>query len=133
MSRNFPLMLRKEVVRHLKANETLVALTDGRIYGEQPPARPKWPFIRFGVPVSTPYEASDFDGSEHDVIIHAFARGPGMDACSTLCRALERALDDFDPVSFSTLDADWTNTQIIQDGDEADCWHGLISFHFTTV
>jgi hypothetical protein len=129
MPTDYSLELRKQVVAHLIATPALTALVSAsRIYGEQPPADPVWPFIRYGLAVSGPYEATGpLSGSAHRVTIHAFAHGPYTDAVLNIAKQIVAAMYTFQPVQ-SLIDMQWVGTQVFRDTDEADGYHAAVEF-----
>lgn len=134
MAADHSLDLRIAVVKTLKNDAQIATITEGRVH-DTPPARVLWPFVRYGMPLTMPYEASCWSGSEHDVTIHAFATGASTDAVATLAKAVVRVLDDadlpLDPLGLVGLD--WVRTQVIRDTEEADGWHAIIQFTCQTV
>lgn len=133
--RDHVLALREAVVSHLLGNAAVQALVGERVYGEEVPATPVWPFVRYGLPTGANYEASGWDGKDHDLMLHAFAHGPGMDKCSELASAIETAMleDSGLPlVGVGLVGISFVRTQIIRDSDEAGAYHAIIQFTATT-
>lgn len=129
------LSLRKAVVKHLLADAAVRALVNDRVYGEEAPAKPQWPFVRYGLPIDGLYEASGWDGKEHDLTLHAFARGPGMDDCSTLATAIQTAMSEdsgLPLVGIGLVGITFLRTQIVRDSDEKGAYHAIIQFTATT-
>lgn len=135
-TKDHSLILRKGIVAHLKADAGLTALIPAaNIYGEQPPAKPKWPFIRYGLPVTTPERFDCYVGGEHAVTIHSFAKGPGTDDILDLRAAIIASLDDAeielpldtDEGAKVTLIAH-TLSNLIRDTDEAGAYHDIHNF-----
>lgn len=129
MPTDYSLEVRKQVVAHLKGYAPLTDLVSAaRIYGEQPPADPDWPFIRYGLGIAGPYEATGpLEGSTHRVTLHAFSHGPYTDAIHAIARQVVAAMYTFQPVQ-SLLDMQWAGTQILRDTDEANAYHAVIEF-----
>ena len=129
MPQDYSLEVRKQIVAHLIATPALTALVSAaRIYGEQPPADPDWPFIRYGLGIAGPYEATGpLEGSTHRVTLHAFSHGPYTDAIHAIARQVVAAMYAFQPVQ-SLLDMQWAGTQILRDTDEANAYHAVIEF-----
>lgn len=127
---DFSLDVRKAVVAHLRADPQLTALVpSARVYGEQPAeAVPDWPFIRYGYPIATPWEATCYDGSENRVTIHAFASGPGTDAVATIAKRVVAAMSSFEPALFQDFGRGWIGTTILPDGEEPEKLHAVIEF-----
>ncbi len=132
MAKDHSLLLRKGIVNHLKANATLVALVpSARIYGEQPPAEPAWPFIRYGLPSVTPDRFDCYEGGTHAVTIHAFANGPYTDSILTIRAAIIAALDDASiaitgDAGVTLIRHDLSN--LIRDTEEAGAYHDIHQF-----
>lgn len=135
MAKDHSLPLRRAIVKALLAAAAVTAICEGRIYGEEPPPTPEWPFIRYGLPEVDSYEASCWDGGTHPVTIHCFARGPGMDACSELAAAVSATLENSDLalVGLELVAIDFVRTQIIRDSDEAGAYHAIVQFSVTTA
>lgn len=136
MAYDHTLTMREAIVQKLQAAAPVTALIPPEsIYGEQPPAAPAWPFIRYGMPTTTQYESSCGEGSEHDIMIDVFAYGPGMDMCAKICAAVGMALDNaslaIDPLGLVSID--WTGSQIIRDGAEMSAYHGMVRFTAITI
>lgn len=135
MPADHSLQLRKAIVDALKGAAGVSALVGDRVYGPEPPSKPVWPFIRYGLPIVEPFEALCWSGSDHDVTVHAFTKGPGEDACAALASAVATALDDaLIPMSGAKpIAIDWTGTQILRDTEEASAYHAIITFDCQTV
>lgn len=135
MAADHSLALREAIVAYLRAAPQVAAIVDARVYGEQPPAVPEWPFIRYGLPTMEAYEASGWAGATHDVVLHCFAKGPGMDAVGVLNKAVVDVLDGVDvaPAGTMAVQFEWQSTQVIRDTDEAGAYHGIVSFTVTTA
>ncbi len=132
------LPLRKALVTHLRnatACPAVVALVAARVYGDQPPPTPDWPFIRVGKPQALPYEATGWDGVECPVVVHAFAKGPGEDAISELAKAISDSLDNsalpLEPLALVSID--WQGTETIPDGAEPGAYHAILRFNVKTT
>lgn len=130
------LAVRKAVVAKLRATPALTALVPAAsIYGEEAPAMPAWPFIRYQLPTLEQYENSCGDGAGQEVTLHVFARGPGMDACTGICVAIHDALLDdvlaVEPLGLVSLD--YRLTRLLHDQDEAGAYHGLVRYEVVTV
>lgn len=146
MAKNSSLYVRQAALLRMKA---AAPVTDdvpaARIYPPQRPAQPVWPFIGYGVPTAVPFTASCLDGSAITVAVHVYGEtsGEGDDTVSgeefveRVAGNVVAALDG----SFSLADTDcpypatahftWTGTQAIQDGADADAFHGIVSFNVT--
>lgn len=131
------LAVRQAVVAHLKAAPSLTALISAsRIYGEQPPADPDWPFIRYGLAVTLPYEAQGWSGSEHAIDIHAFANGPYTDAVLAIAKQVQRAMDTLAaPGDTGIVALEWTGMNVVRDSPptQAAKYHAIINFTVTVA
>lgn len=135
---NHALKVRQAIITRLRqvVPAAGVGMSALSIYGEESPPDPAWPFIRYGLPSETIYEASGWGvGSEQDVTIHAFARGPGMDNVTALAAAVVAALDNsqlaVEPLGL--LGIDWTETTYLRDTPEASDYHAVIRFTVGTL
>lgn len=108
MSSDQTLRLRRAVVSHLKGYAPLTALiAAGSVYGEQPPADPAWPFIRYQS-TTAPYEASCWSGSTHIVQVHVFCNGPYTDAVLNAHAQVIEAMKTFAPDG--VVESEWVNS-----------------------
>lgn len=126
--------LRKAVITWLKADAGVSAIVSNRVHDEVQ-QNPTWPFIRYGFVIARPYETSCGDGSEHDVTLHAFARGPGTANITALAAAVVASLDD---ASLTVSGAenygiDWIDTVTMNDGAEVSDYHAVIRFRAALV
>lgn len=122
--------LRRMIISTLKANAGVSAIVGNRV-NDQVYVNPIWPFIRYGLPESGKFEASRWDGSEHSLTLHSFAKGPGTTNIARLNKAVVAALDGVDPLTIDTLSLlsiDWVRTQVINDTSELGAYHGIIEF-----
>lgn len=137
MSTDHNLQIRRAVLPRLKAETVIASLTTGRVYGEQPPSEPEWPFLRYGFSIGTATEWSCVEGSENAVTVNVFARGPGTDECDRLNKATIRALDgktlqlEADPdtgQSATAIEVTHLGSEIMRDTTEANDYHGVNRF-----
>lgn len=134
MPTDFTLPVRQSVVAHLKADAAVTALVSAsRIYGEESPIQPEYPFIRYGLPFSAPYEATCWDGSTHRVTIHVFARGPFTDAAARIAKAVVASIDTLDLGALSLVDSEWVGNTWFRDTDETSLYHVVCEFDLTAV
>jgi hypothetical protein len=139
------LYIRAAVLTALKAAAGVIALVPGaRIYPQQRPADPDWPFIAYGSPIAVPFGAACLDGSAITVAIHCYAATtgegedtvPGEDLATEINAAVAAALGDatleLEEAPYpATAHVDWTGSQVMQDGAEADAFHGFSTFQIT--
>lgn len=128
--------LKAAIVDHLAASAGVTALVPAsRIYAMTPPAKPKWPFIRYGSPISTAWEATCWDGSSTRVTLHAFAETTttyaGEDRALDIAAAMVEAMTTFQPPGMGLISNRWLGTQCIKDSDEADQWHSFCEFQIS--
>jgi len=136
MPSDHALAMRQAIVKALRAAPNLTAvIPSGRIYGEESPANPEFPFIRYGLPVTNPYEASCGNGSEHAITLHTFSYGPGTDSINVINALVVDALKDaalsVDPLKLISFD--WTGSQVLRDTPEASNYHGVLRFTAQTL
>lgn len=130
------LAVREAVVAHLKANAALILLVSANsIHGEQPPAgeKLKWPFIRYGLPISGPWAATGWRGSTHRVTLHAFSHGPFTDAINKISAAVVNAMQGLVLPTLDLVDLQWVGTQVVRDTDEANAYHAICEFDLIAV
>lgn len=138
MAIDHSLLVRQSLVKALRADAGVTALVDAtRIYGEESPSLPTWPFVRMGLPESNAYEQSCGRGSETSIFVHAFAQGPGMDAAAAIGAAVAAALgaDDLtlDLGAVGLVSCEYLGTQVIRDTGEASAYHAIVRLAVTTV
>lgn len=132
------LALRRAITQRLRADAGVTALVAAdRIYGDEPPAEPEWPFVKYlSLPV-LPYESSCGRGDEATVQISAFAYGPGTDDIWAIASAIREALDDASLTLATGIDLvsiDWTSTQILREPDvDASAYHAAVQIRAITV
>jgi len=128
------LAMRRAVVQHLLQG-SVSGMVGGRIYGEEAPENSELPFIRYGLPVTTPYESSCGRGSQHSIVVHVFAQGPYTDLVASIASAVVSSLDDsslpVDPLRL--LGISWTGTRIIRDTAEMSSYHAIVSLTAQTI
>lgn len=133
---DYSLQVRRAVLIALKSDVAFAGLTGGRVYPESPPATPTFPFARWGFAVSTPDAWSCTSGAVMSCQLSVFSKSAGTDECARLIRNAVRVLDlkpltlqvDQDTgIGATAFDVRVTQTQIIRDTAEAECYHGIIS------
>lgn len=130
--------LKAAIIDHLAASAGVTALVPAsRIYAMTPPAKPIWPFIRYGSPITSAYEASCWDGSTTRVTLHAFAETTqayaGEDRALDIAAAVVSAMEEFGPEGMGLIECEWIGTQCVRDDGEADRWHSWCEFTVTAV
>lgn len=130
--------LKASIVEHLANSPGVLSLVPAeRIYAMAPPANPLWPFIRYGVPISSGYSATCWEGSDVRVTIHAFAETDqvtaGEDAALNIAAAITSAMHAFDPEELGVIDFEWVQTNCLMEDLEADRWHAICEFNITVV
>lgn len=144
MARNSSLYLRRAGLTLLHADAALQAIVGARMYPPQRPAKPIWPFVAWGVPIVGPFVASCMDGNEIDLAVHAYAATDGTGAqtvsgeerATEIAGRVETVLGDAGAIDLqphgspypATAHFTWLQTQVIQDGAEADAFHAIVSF-----
>lgn len=138
------ILVRRAGLTILKGDAALAALVDDRVYPPQRPAKPQWPFVAWGVSIVGPFEASCMDGREISFAAHAYAAtdGNGGDTVSgeelasqiagrvvaALLGAGEIDLEPYGALAPAVAHFTWEQTQVIQDGAEADAFHAIAAF-----
>jgi hypothetical protein len=133
MPRDLSLETRQAVVAHLRAYAPLTALVPAnRIFGEFVGLEPEYPFIRIGYPIVEPYEATCWDGSESDFIIHVFAYGPGTDGASQISKRVVDGMALLEPAIYGMPHNEWLGTQVT--GDVVmNVLHAVVRFRLALV
>lgn len=130
--------LKAAIIDHLsEASEVLALVPSDRIYAMTPAAKPAMPFIRYGVPISNPFEATCWSGSETRVTIHAFAEttqtGAGEDIALDISAAIVEAMKTFSPPNLGVVECEWLQTNCRLEDLDADRWHAFCEFSLTVV
>lgn len=130
--------LKAAIIDHLAASAGVVALVPvSSIFAMAPRAQPAMPFIRYGAPISQPYDATCWDGTTVRVTLHAFAETgdtmAGEDAALDIASAIVEAMKDFDPDGLGIVECDWIQTNCIMEDSEADRWHSFCEFNVTAI
>ena len=128
MPTDLTLPLKRMIIDHLASDPDVVALVPvEQIYAMQPVQQPVWPFIRFGSPISSPFEASCWDGSSTRVTLHAFAETTetysGEDRAFEIVSAIVESMKKLDPTGYGLVQCEWLQTNCVRDEPEADKWH----------
>lgn len=147
MALDSSLPVRRASLTHLKGDAAVTALVPaGSIYPGVARATATWPFVRWGPPSAVPIRAACVDGSEIAAAFHAFAK-PRMDGAdlvesaedfaarigAAVVLSLDRQRLDLDtPYPAAALWA-WRNSQLLQDGAEADAWHWIGNFRVRVI
>jgi hypothetical protein len=130
--------VKEAIITLLKSDFPVKSIVGKRVY-DQPAANPTWPFIRLGLPSTTPYEASRLSGSEHRILIHAFAKGPNLTGVNALTAAIVAAMEDLDlgavpgPEDISTLEVQWQGTQVLYETDSPVSYHAILNYEIVTA
>lgn len=135
---DFSQPLKAAIVDHLASSAVVLALVPAaQNFAMTPPAKPKWPFTRYGSPITSPFEASCWDGSSTRVSLHAFAETTatyaGEDMALHIAAAMVEAMKTFQPDGLGVIECEWLQTLCVRDSDEADKWHSIAEFQVTVV
>lgn len=130
--------LKSAIIGHLKGNAALTALVPAeRIYPMAVPAKPAWPFIRYGSPITGGFEAQCWSGSASRVTLHAFAETAaayaGEDRALEIAAAIVEAMKTFAPPTLGVVACEYQQTRYIMEDDEASRWHAIVEFNVTVV
>lgn len=143
------LSVRGKIIAALKADAQLTAIVPAaRIYPGKSPASPVFPFIRVPMLIGTVAELDGGGGSEQSGVIHCFTKlklskppapedikDPEAQA-ATINRHIVRivsGIDDVDLGDGESLGVHATQTQVIEDGAEADAYHGMVTVRATAT
>ena len=141
MSGDYAREVRRAVLPALKTNGTLTNLVPAAsIYPSTVPASRPFPFIRYGIPILSPFRATGLDTSSLRVTIAAFTK-PRMNQAGAVTATAEDAVYDIGSAIKDTLDnttltlesglkvrLTWLGTTPRMDPDEADAWATSVTF-----
>ena len=124
---------RLAILARLKADSGVTALVpSARIYPSRTPASLTWPFIKLGVINDTPYRPSGAIGSQNLIgTVHIFTKTSAsvLDAeyqCHLIRREVIRSIDAMG--SIGDLYIRYDGGTVLQDGDDADAYHGVVNW-----
>lgn len=107
------------VIAFYKADATTSAICGDRVFDYVPDNDPM-PYIRYGVAITGPYQATGVIGSDITVTIHGFVKGYDSATAQALQKALHRLEDqDLALTSGYLLELNFLSSQII-DGEEGE-------------
>ncbi len=128
---------RKAILARLKADSGLTALVPAaRIYPSRTPAALTWPYIKLGVINDLPYRPSGASGSQNLFgTVHVFTKSSAtsLDAenqCHQIRKELMRILDAQSSIAVTggKFSLHYDGGTVMQDGDEADAYHGVVNW-----
>lgn len=127
------LPLKRAVVDHVAADAGVLGLVPYEsIYGQTPPAKPSWPFIRLGPIITTPFEAQCWSGITARIMWHAFAETTedyaAEDYVLQISAAISNAMGLFKPTGIGVVSNRFVQVYSVQDGPEADKWHSISEY-----
>jgi hypothetical protein len=135
MARDASRWVRMAVINRLKSIASPIP-TD-RIYPQQIPTSPVWPYGFVGVPITTPDTAGCLDGSIVRFAVHGYARtvsggDPGETAANKIGEAFSAALGGATltlaaPYA-SDCDLAWISNTTVRDPSEASAFHVICQF-----
>lgn len=135
MAKDHSLPLRQAILTALNANGAITAIVGARCYGEKPPSKPVWPFIKCGTIVGGPFDATCLSGMEAIFNVSGFATGPDGGNAYALGLAIQQALDGIELTltgGAHSVSVDWTSSEILRDPHEADGYYSVVSFRAVT-
>lgn len=118
------------IIRFLRADQSIQEAVGNRVYGPEVLDR-EWPHIRYGASVVENFEATGWKGGDHEITLHAFAKGPAKNV-SNLASTIVEVLDDA-PLAIEMTGIDWVRTTILQDSQDTEGYHAVITFSCATV
>lgn len=133
MINDLTLPLKKALVEHLASNPGVLDLVPyDSIYSQVPPAKCLWPFIRLAPLITTPYEATCWNGIQARIIWHAFAETTNsyaaQDFVLLISAAISRAMGEFKPTGMGIISNRFIQSYSVMDEPEADKWHSITEF-----
>lgn len=114
-------------------------LPPGSIFASQVPSNPTLPYMRYGTPVVSPYNASCWDGTRVRVTLDIFAQGdPDTEAGETiigrLAGLLVEVMNDLKLEDGLVLvDNEFLGSRYSTVDQEVDRWRAMVEFQITAV
>lgn len=149
MARDSSIYARRAGLTLLKGDAEISAAVADRVYPPQRPSEPLWPFVGWGVPIVSPFEAVCLDGNAIDLAVHVYAATEGAaggtvsgeETAALIAARTAAVLVDAGEIDLSVYGCPypavahftWQQTQVIQDGAEADAFHAIASFRLVVV
>lgn len=129
------LALRRALLPLLSATPAVTDLIPAaRLYPEEAPVAPAWPFARVGEMTASPFAPSGVNGASLAGTVHVFAKGPGADDAIRAAAAIGNALD----LAVLDLSTDMgaaakarirvTGAPVIRDQAEQGAWQVAVQF-----
>lgn len=127
MPTDLQLPLRRAIIERLRSSQSVLDIVDERVY-DQVVDSPRHPFLRYGVPVTEPYDASGLSGIDSDLTIHAFDQADDTARVYALMKAVEESLDEaeLDLSEGSVVWIMWTGSQLLPGSLKRP--HGIVTF-----
>lgn len=138
LATDLTLPLKTATIARLRSHAQLTALVPAsRIYAMQIPAKPTWPFIRYGSPITGAFEATCWPGIDTRITVHAFADTTtsyaGEDRALEIAAQIVEAMKELDPATFGIVENQWLQTRLIMEDQEAGRWHSVVEFNIIAV
>lgn len=138
MATDLTLPLKTAIIGRMRAHAPLTALVPAsRIYAMAVPAKPIWPFIRYGSPISSGFDATCWPGIDTRVTIHAFADTTtsyaGEDRALDIAAQIVEALKTLSPNTVGIVENLWLQTNLFMEDQEAGRWHSVVEFNIIAV
>lgn len=127
------------VILHLSSYPRLNTFVPrDNIYAMQVPANIKYPYIRFGTPITTPYEASCWRGTTCRMTLDAYAEGgPEAEAGETSVMLIKahvvEAMNHLHIDGLSIIGNEFLGAREVMVDSEADRWRSIIEYNVTAV
>lgn len=108
------------------------------IFAMQVPANQAYPYIRFGTPISTPYQSSCWTGTACRITLDAFAEGgpdlePGETLALQVTSLIVEAMNELVVQGFGLIDNSYLGARTLMVDQEADRWRSIVEFNVTAV
>jgi hypothetical protein len=131
LSRDHSRYVRWAVIEALKAASSTIPAD--RLYPQQVPANPNWPYGFVGVPISTPDRADCLDGGLVSFAIHGYARSESQ--ANEIGEEYVIALDQITlplPAPYpADVELNWISNTTVRDPSETTAFHVISQFEAT--
>lgn len=142
MAGDFIREVRAETLPTLSADPTIIYTEGATVYPEVVD-KPKWPFLRWGEPASSPLESACLNGARVTFTIHVFCRAreedgritqTAEDYCSNITAQVKHVLHKRGwQTTWGRIKYRVTSSRLIRDAADNRAYHGVVQFEARAI